>query len=270
MDDQKKAKENIRRILLTVSYDGSRYCGWQVQPNGLSVQEVLNGALSELLKTKTAVTGASRTDAGVHAAGNAAVFDTTARMPADRFAFALNTYLPDDIRIQKSVEVPSGFHPRYTETVKTYDYLILNRQMPDPCRRLYAYFIYGNLDADAMRQAAAHFVGTHDFISFASAGGNTAGTKSSVRTVYSAEVQREGDMIRFRICGNGFLYNMVRIIAGTLIEVGKGKIRPDAIPEILAARDREKAGPTAPARGLTLRSIRYPELEEASRVFPGK
>ena len=157
----------MRRIKLIVAYDGTNYCGWQVQPNGITVQEVLNQALSDLFAKKTACIGASRTDAGVHALGNVAVFDTDARMPADRIAFALNTRLPADIRIQGSSEVPPDFHPRFTATVKTYEYRILNRTFADPTRRLNSYFWYGPLDVDAMRQAASYLVGTHDFKSFA-------------------------------------------------------------------------------------------------------
>ena len=137
----------MRRIKLIVAYDGTNYCGWQVQPNGITVQEVLNQALSDLFAKKIACIGASRTDAGVHALGNVAVFDTDARMPADRIAFALNTRLPADIRIQGSSEVPPDFHPRFTATVKTYEYRILNRTFADPTRRLNSYFWYGPLDA---------------------------------------------------------------------------------------------------------------------------
>ena len=152
----------MRRIKLIVAYDGTNYCGWQVQPNGITVQEVLNQALSDLFAKKTACIGASRTDAGVHALGNVAVFDTDARMPADRIAFALNTRLPADIRIQESSEVPPDFHPRFTATVKTYEYRILNRTFADPTRRLNSYFWYGPLDVDAMTQTIeAHLSDAH-------------------------------------------------------------------------------------------------------------
>lgn len=254
-----KKDGKVRRIMLTVAYDGTNYCGFQVQPNGITVQEVLNRALTDLLGCETRTIGASRTDAGVHARGNVVVFDTTARMGGDKFAFALNTYLPDDIKIQGSREVPPEFHPRYTETVKTYEYKILNRVFPDPTRRLDSLHWYGPLDLDAMQRAASHLVGEHDFRSFAASGYSS---DSTVRTIFDASLKKEEDLIRFRITGNGFLYNMVRIIAGTLIEVGKGDREADSIPDILAAQDRACAGATAPAHGLTLMKIRYPEWEE--------
>ena len=277
----------MRRIKLTVAYDGTNYCGWQVQPNGITVQEVLNRALTELLGTETRTTGASRTDSGVHARGNVAVFETDARMPAERFAFALNTYLPPDIRIQGSEEVPEAFHPRFTSTIKTYEYRILHRTFPDPTRRLDHLFCYDRLDVEAMRRALACVVGEHDFRSFQGAGGE-ASTHTTVRTIYSAEIimepleelrtflrrktqtedhgissgMKEEYILRIRITGNGFLYNMVRILAGTLLDIGRGHLKEEDMLRILEARDRNEAGPTAPAHGLTLLSIRYPEWEE--------
>lgn len=248
----------MKRIKLTVAYDGTNYCGWQVQPNGLTVQEVLNKTLSELLKEDIHTIGASRTDAGVHAKGNVAVFDTNARMPGDKMSFALNTRLPDDIRIQKSEEVPMEFHPRFTSTVKTYEYKILNTVFPDPLRRLDSMHWYGSLDLDAMKLAAGKLVGAHDFRGFATAKGPEDNT---VRTIYSTEIWKEEDMIHFRITGNGFLYNMVRIIVGTLMEVGRGAFSPEQVDRILETKNREDAGPTARALGLTLLEIRYPEWE---------
>ena len=250
----------MKRIRLRVAYDGTNYAGWQVQPNALTVQEVLDRALTDLLKTPVHTIGASRTDAGVHALGNVAVFDTEARMPADKYAFALNTRLPEDIRIQLSEEVAPDFHPRFCRTVKTYEYKILNRIFPDPTRRLNSVHIYGNLDLHAMQKAAACLEGTHDFKSFATENPQVTDT---VRTIYETRLWRDAeDMIHFQITGNGFLYNMVRIITGTLLEVGKGAIAAEDIPTILAARDRTKAGPTARAKGLTLICIRYLEEEK--------
>lgn len=248
----------MKRVKLIVAYDGTNYCGWQVQPNGITVQEVLNKDLSELLGEEIKTMGASRTDAGVHALGNVAVFDTNARMPADKISFALNTRLPQDIRIQKSEEVSVKFHPRFTSTIKTYEYRILNRTFGDPTRRLNSFHWYGSLDEGAMEKAASYLVGEHDFKSFATASPDVDNT---VRTIYSMEVWKENDMIHLRITGNGFLYNMVRIIAGTLMEVGKGSYPPEQIKEILEARDREAAGPTARALGLTLVGIQYPEWD---------
>lgn len=248
----------MRRIKLTVAYDGTNYCGWQIQPNGITVQEVLNRALLELFGKEIKTLGASRTDAGVHALGNVAVFDTEAKMPADKIAFALNTRLPEDIRIQKSEEVPCEFHPRFTQTIKTYEYRILNRTFPDPTRRLNSFHWYGNLNVAAMAEAAGYLEGEHDFKSFATA---VPEVENTVRTIYGTSIQKEEDMICFRITGNGFLYNMVRIIVGTLMEVGKGTYPPEHILEIMDAKDRGQAGPTARALGLTLVKIKYPEWE---------
>lgn len=249
----------MRRIFLEIAYDGTNYSGWQVQNNAVSVQETIDRALSEWLSEEIHTIGASRTDAGVHAKGNVAVFDTKSQIPADKFAVGLNSRLPDDICIQESFEVPMEFHPRFTETVKTYEYKILNRKFPDPTRRNDSLFYYGRLDVDAMNEAASYLVGPHDFKSFCAVNHDA---KTTVRNIYSAIVDKKGDMITFQITGNGFLYNMVRIIAGTLIEVGKGRIRPENIKNIMEARDRQKAGPTAPAHGLTLVEIEYPEWEE--------
>lgn len=249
---------DMKRIKLTVAYDGTNYCGWQVQPNGITVQEVLNRALSELLEEEIHTVGASRTDAGVHARGNVAVFDTRARMPGDKIAFALNTRLPEDIRIQGSQEVSPEFHPRFTSTVKTYEYKILNRTFSDPTRRQDSMFWYGALDLEAMKEAAGYLPGTHDFKSFAAVQGAEG---STVRTIYGTRLWKEDDMIHFQIQGNGFLYHMVRIIAGTLLEAGKGSWPAERMRQILEARDRSQAGPTARACGLTLLEIQYPEWE---------
>ncbi len=244
-----------KRVKLTVAYDGTNYNGWQVQPNGVTIESELNRHLSELLGEDIRVIGASRTDAGVHARGNVAVFDTTARMPADRISYALNTRLPADIRIQESREVAADFHPRFCKTVKTYEYKICNRRFPDPCSRLYSLFYYWDLDEERMRQAAEYLVGTHDFTSFCT---NRPEITDHVRTIYSLDVVREGEMLTIRARGNGFLYHMVRIIAGTLLRVGGKRTEPEEMPEILAARDRSRAGETAPAHGLTLVRIDYP------------
>lgn len=244
----------MKRVKLVVAYDGTNYHGWQVQDNGITIEEVLNRTISELVQEDIKVIGASRTDAGVHACGNVAVFDTESRIPGDKFSFALNQRLPDDIRIQESCEVDADFHPRYADTVKTYEYNILNRRFELPTKRLYAAFCYYPMDIERMNQAAAYLVGEHDFKSFCSAG---AQVQTTVRTIYAVNVTKEDDMVHIRITGNGFLYNMVRIIAGTLMQVGTGLMEPEQVKEILEARDRSKAGPTAVAKGLTLVEIRY-------------
>lgn len=246
----------MKRVKLTVSYDGTNYCGWQTQNNGTAVQNVLNKHLSELLGEPIETIGASRTDAGVHALGNVAVFDTNHRMPAEKISYAMNARLPEDIRIEKSEEVSEDFHPRYCESVKTYEYKILNRQMAIPTVRFYSHHCYVPLDVEKMREAAQYIVGEHDFKSFCGTG---AQVKTTVRHVLALDIMTEGDMITIRVTGKGFLYNMVRIIAGTLMNVGKGVYPPEYVKEIIEACDRNVAGPTAPARGLTLVGIRYPQ-----------
>ncbi len=244
----------MKRIKLVVAYDGTNYQGWQIQRNGETIESMLNRALQSLTGEPIRVMGASRTDSGVHALGNVAVFDTEARMPGDKFSYALNQRLPEDIRIQASCEVPGDFHPRYQETVKTYEYRILNREFPLPSCRLNTYFTYCTLDVDRMCQAAAFLTGEHDFKSFCAAG---AQVKTTIRTIYDLQIRKDEDLLTIRITGNGFLYNMVRIIAGTLMKVGTGEWEPEYIEEILKAKDRRKAGPTAPAKGLTLLEIRF-------------
>ena len=278
----------MKRIKLTVAYDGTNYHGWQVQPNADTIEGELNKAISELTGEQIEVIGASRTDAGVHALGNVAVFDTEIRIPGEKFSYALNQRLPEDIIIQKSEEVDRDFHPRYQECRKTYEYTILNRRFPLPEYRNTAHFDYGNLDIEAMKKACKAFIGEHDFAGFCSAG---AQVKTTVRTIYSLEVecmelggvQRENHaekktecekisadvnikngeeqennrLIKIRVNGNGFLYNMVRIIAGTLLEVGKGNVAPEQMEDIIKSADRKEAGLTAPAKGLKLVEIRY-------------
>lgn len=244
----------MKRIRLDLAYDGTNYCGWQYQNNGVTIEEVLNQALSELLGERIAVIGASRTDAGVHALQNVAVFDTENRMAADKICLALNQRLPDDIRALRSEEVAADWHPRKQNCTKTYEYRILNRKINMPTLRLYSYFCYFDLNVEKMRQAAGYLIGEHDFRSFCSRRGQA---EETVRTVYSLDIEKDGDMITIRISGSGFLYNMVRIIAGTLMKVGMGIYPPEHVKEILAARDRKQAGPTAPAKGLTLVSLEY-------------
>lgn len=249
----------MKRVRLIVSYDGTNYCGWQIQNNGITVEEVLNRALTDLCREEIAVIGASRTDSGVHALGNVAVFDTNSRIPGEKFSFALNQRLPDDIRIQRSDEVADDWHPRFQDTVKTYEYCFLNRRIPDPMRRLYSYFIYYPMDVENMQKAADYLIGEHDFKSFCTP---RTQVRSTVRTIYELTLTKEGDEIRMRITGNGFLYNMVRIIAGTLARVGTGLYTPERVKEILEAKDRNVSGPKAPPQGLTLISIAYPAEEK--------
>ncbi len=256
-----REKIEKRRILLSVAYDGTNYHGWQLQPGVVTIESELNRALSELLGSEIQVIGASRTDAGVHALCNAAVFDTAAGMPAEKFPYALNPRLPEDIRVQSAREVAPDFHPRHTESRKTYEYRIYNARIPMPTKRLYSFFTYAKLDVQAMARAGELLEGEHDFRSFCSA---HTQAETTVRTVRRVEVQRDGDAgeIVIRVTGDGFLYNMVRIMAGTLLEVGQGKRAPEDIIAILAARDRSAAGPTMPACGLTLTAYEFLQMQE--------
>lgn len=243
------AEQIKKRIMLTVAYDGTNYCGWQIQPNGVTIEGVLNEKLSELLGEDISVIGASRTDSGVHALCNVAVFDTFSPIPGEKMSYALNGRLPEDIRIVSSKEVPPDFHPRHCESHKTYEYHIVNAPFPNPMKRLYCHFTYNPCDLEAMKEAAVYLIGEHDFKSFCTVG---AQVESTVRTITDLQVFREEDEIVIRVTGTGFLYNMVRIIAGTLLEVGYGRRKAAEMPDILAAKDRRAAGPTAPAQGLRL------------------
>ena len=238
---------------MVVAYDGTNYCGWQIQPNGITIEEVLNTHLSQLLGEEIVVKGASRTDSGVHSMGNIAFFDTNTRMAADKISFALNQRLPEDIVVQSSEQVDDDWNPHNVDSTKVYEYRIRNSKMRMPLDRLYTYFYHYDLDVEAMDKAAKYLVGEHDFTSFASV---KSQVNSFVRTLYDVSVSRDGDIITIRCEGNGFLYNMVRIIAGTLIQVGCHKIEPENVKEILEAKDREAAGPTAPAEGLIMISWR--------------
>lgn len=246
----------MKRVKMVVAYDGTNYSGWQLQKNAVTIEQKLNEALFDLLGEEIQVIGASRTDAGVHSLGNVCVFDTDTRMPAEKICYALNTRLPEDIVVQSSCEVELDFHPRAGKSAKTYEYRILNRDFRDPTRRLNTYFYHYDLDVEAMKKAATFLEGEHDFKSFCSV---HAQVETTVRTIYRCTVDKEDDIIRIRVTGNGFLYNMVRIIAGTLIEVGAGKRVPEDILVMLEKTDRTVAGPTAPACGLTMIGIEYKE-----------
>lgn len=260
----------MKRVMLTVAYDGTAYCGWQIQPGKETIEGIVTRCIRELTGETVEVIGASRTDSGVHALGNIAVFDTDSSIPAEKFSYALNRRLPEDIRIQDAREVDPTFHPRHCESRKTYEYRIYHAPFPLPTKRLYTHFTYVPMDVERMRQGAAFLVGEHDFKSFCSAGTQA---QTTVRRVDSIEVWendgavpgqdgrkgvsvesavRSGREIVIRVAGRGFLYNMVRIIAGTLMEVGRGQIAPERVKDILEACDRQAAGPTAPACGLTL------------------
>ncbi len=240
---------------LFVAYDGTDYCGWQVQPNGITVEEVLNRELGRLTGEDIHIIGASRTDSGVHALMNVAVFDTASSIPPERMAYALNQRMPEDIVITKSDEVGADWHPRYQDNVrKTYEYHIYNAPVLNPLKRKYSAFVSFPMDVEKMRRGAAYLVGEHDFVSFCNVRTNVSDT---VRTVEDVTVTEDGADIVIRITGNGFLYNMVRIIAGTLIRVGRGFYEPEKVREILEKKKRTAAGITAPACGLVLVEIEY-------------
>ena len=276
--------------MLTVAFDGTDYAGWQIQPNKETVEGVLNRELSRFLNEEIKVIGASRTDSGVHAEGAVCVFDTESRIPGEKFSYALNQALPQDIRIRSSKEVDITFHPRRVNSRKTYRYRIRHDEFINPLDARYSHHVYTKLDIGAMNKACEYIVGKHDFKAFCSA---HTDVDTTVRTVYDVHVEVTPDkkllqmsglmktrgrenvvndssenccidprktpgIIDIYVTGNGFLYNMVRIIAGTLIDVGQGKITPENIPAILESCDREKAGPTAPAKGLTLVGYRMP------------
>lgn len=243
-------------MMLVVAYDGTDYHGWQFQPGVPTIEGELNKALRELLGEEVSVIGASRTDSGVHALCNAAVFDTDTKIPAEKLSYALNQRLPEDIKIQKSMEVVSDFHPRHCKSRKTYEYRILNCEFPIPTKIRYSHFTYVHLDEEKMQKASDYLVGEHDFKSFCAAG---AVTETTIRTIYTLSVKRQENEIIIRVCGNGFLYNMVRIIAGTLMEVGRGSYAPEKVKDIIESKDRAAAGPTAPACGLTLAAYEWPD-----------
>ncbi|NLL70043.1 MAG: tRNA pseudouridine(38-40) synthase TruA [Epulopiscium sp.] len=240
--------------MLTIAYDGTHYHGWQRQENALGIQQVIEEACEKLFGSTLSITGAGRTDAKVHALGQVATLQVATSIPTERIPYALNTYLPEDIVIHKAEEKPLHFHPRYDAKKKTYRYQILNESFSIPQMRHYTNFISQTLNIEDMQEAGKYFCGTHDFVGFCSTGSSVV---STTRTIMACSVTKKESVITMEVVGNGFLYNMVRIMAGTLIEVGKGKIHPLQMPEIIQSKDRKQAGPTAPPQGLTLVKIEY-------------
>ncbi|MGE5703509.1 MAG: tRNA pseudouridine(38-40) synthase TruA [Clostridia bacterium] len=244
----------MKRLKCIVAYDGTDFSGFQVQPEQVTIQGTIEAALQRITGETIQIEGSGRTDAGVHAQGQVFHFDTASAIPTEKWRFVLNNQLPDSIVIRSVEEVSPDFHARYDVTRKQYRYCIDNAVVPDLFRHRYAEHYRHRLDERLMQEAARHLVGEHDFTSFCSA---KTFVEDKVRTIYSLDVHREGDLIWIICEGNGFLYNMVRIIAGTLIKVGEGKRQPEELAAILAAQDREKAGKTAAAKGLTMWQVLY-------------
>lgn len=252
----------MKRIVLIIEYCGTNYVGWQVQPNGISVQEVLSAAIGRLTGEAVSLQASGRTDSGVHARAQVAHFDTESRIPADKFAFALNTYLPKDIRIKGSLELPyaggTEFHARFSVKKKHYRYRVLNALHDSAFTADRALHIHYPLDLSKLNEAASLFLGEHDFGAFKAV--NSA-AKTTVRTIFRSEWSREGCMLVYDVAGSGFLYNMVRIMVGTMLRVGMGYDDVSVIKAALSEPRRENAGDTAPAHGLTLWRVTYDEFD---------
>lgn len=244
----------LRRLKCVVAYDGTDFSGFQVQPDQVTVQGEIEAALQRITGEEIQIVGSGRTDAGVHARGQVIHFDTASSIPLEKWGLVLNNQLPDAIVVRSVEEAESTFHARFDVQIKEYRYCIDNNPVADVFRHRYADHVRFPLDVEAMQRAARHLVGEHDFTSFCSA---KTYVEDKVRTVYDLTVEREGREVWVTCRGNGFLYNMVRIIVGTLVEVGQGKRLPDELVDILAARDRERAGKTAPAKGLTMWEVVY-------------
>lgn len=241
----------MRNLLVYLEYDGTNYHGWQIQPEDITVQKTVEDAIYKIFKEKISVNGCSRTDAGVHAKKYALSFRTECKIPSDKVCIALNTALPYDIRANFCAEVKDDFHARFDTVSKTYKYVINNGKF-DVFMRNYCWTVKDKLDIGKMRAAAKHFIGRHDFKAFM-----TGDKDVTVREIFSLDIKRCGDFINIFISADGFLYNMVRIITGTLKKVGEGKLKADKIPKIIESKDRRLAGETAPAQGLYLYDVEY-------------
>lgn len=244
----------MRNIKLTIEYDGKCYNGWQKQPNKLNIQGEIERAIYNITKEEIDLIGSGRTDAGVHALGQVANFKTNSEISIEKLPLAINSQLKNSIVIKEAEEVDERFHSRYNAKHKTYRYIINNSKCGTAIYRNLEYSYPFKLDAEKMKQASKYFEGEHDFKAFKSSG---TSSKNSVRTIYKAIVKQEGEKIIIELTGNGFLYNMVRIISGTLLDVGLGKIQPEEIPEMIESKDRQRAGKTLPAHGLYLVEVKY-------------
>jgi len=246
----------VTTVLLTIAYDGTHYSGWQIQPNGLAVQEVVEDALEKLLKERVQVRSSGRTDAGVHARAMAASFTTNRNLPLKAFVEGANRFLPADIAIQSARIVPEGFKPITMAYAKQYRYTIINSSVRSPLDRLYSWQVREPLDLAAMEEAAGRFVGSHNFAAFRA---SNCVAKTTIRRIDSVRITRQGSRISIDVIGGGFLKNMVRVMVGTLVDIGKGRFIPSDIDRLLLGGERKEAGSTAPACGLCLIQVFYPE-----------
>jgi len=242
------------RIKLCLSYDGTDFCGWQRQRNGVSVQQTVEDAVYNLTGEKVTVTASGRTDAGVHAKGQVAHFDTNANIPPEKFYKALNTFLPASVKALSSEKASDNFNARKNAKRKTYEYSLYLSDTEEPLKERYGTRVYGNTDIEKMRSAARLIEGEHDFKAFSATGGSV---KTTVRTIFGITVEKLGEDIKITVCGSGFLYNMVRIIAGALVKAGKGEISESDILKALETGNRELLGETLPAKGLCLLKVEY-------------
>jgi len=244
---------------LTIAYDGTHYCGWQVQPNGISIQEIIQAKASIITREHVIVIGSGRTDSGVHALGQVANFHTSSPLDTFRFQGSLNSLLPPDIRVLKTEEVADAFHAQYSPIGKIYHYLVHLGPVSDPFKRLYSYHLKEKIDINTLKAAASTLLGKHDFTSFANQAHLGSAARDAVRTLYRLDIVEEQGGVRLEFEGDGFLYKMVRNIVGTLLEISAGKYSKDELPMILASKDRKLAGQAAPPQGLFLVKVLYPE-----------
>jgi tRNA pseudouridine38-40 synthase len=243
----------MRNIMITIQYDGSKYYGWQKQNDSPGIQSVIEKSIYKITKENVELISSGRTDRGVHALGQVANFKTESKIAVEKIPAAINSSLPDDISIIDAKEVDENFHARYCSSKKRYRYVIYNNKYKNPIYRKYSYHVKYDLNFEKMKEESRHLIGEHDFIGFRSTGSSAKGT---VRTIYDIELKKEGDFIVLEIEGKGFLYNMVRIIAGTLIEIGRGRIK-ESLKDIIESKERSRAGHTAHANGLFLKKVYY-------------
>lgn len=255
----------MRRIALIIEYDGTNYVGWQIQPNGVSVQESIAEAYRKLVGERPVLHASGRTDSGVHARAQVAHFDTESRIPADKICYALNTRLPGDIRVKASFEVPGDWHARFEVKEKHYVYTIDNSPHACAFTRNTALHVHERLDTERLGEAAEFFLGEHDFNAFRSTGSKASTT---VRTIFGSYWEKDGEFLRYHVAGSGFLYNMVRIMVGTMIRIGKGFEEPETVKEALLRAERSFAGDTAPAHGLMLWRVKY-DLFDTDEILSG-